>query len=346
MEIKPYLSIVTSSRNDGHGGNILKRMQLFVKGLIEQSNRHDLHTELLIVEWNPPPDRPLLQDILPRPQVSDKLALKYIEVPAEIHSRYKRSKEIPLFQMIAKNVGIRRAKGEFILCTNVDLLFSDALFNIIASKKLEKKFYYRANRCDVPDGIDMSWNLERQLDWCSKNIIRRLGRDPGFKNINLEHFGLNNNSWFKKWAFDILSMRMKMFWPLEKRKYYLIDSFACGDFTLMAKEAWLDIQGYLELDLYSIHIDTLGLIAATALGYVQYIFPKSACTFHIDHPSGWESMGPLQKLRFLEERPGIDYSLIFETGLYALKKGGRLNLNASTWGFNDLALKEYEFPKP
>jgi hypothetical protein len=345
MGITPYLSIVAASRNDGHGGNILKRMQLFVSGLIAQSNRHNLLTELIIVEWNPPEDRPLLQDLLPKPQTGDKLTLRYIEVPPEIHKRYKRNGEIPLFQMIAKNVGIRRANGEFILCTNVDLLFSDELFRIIATKNFKDNYYYRANRCDVPDGIDMAWSLEKQLEWCSKNIIRRLGRDPRFKNINLEQFGLNDKGWLKKWAFDILSMRMKMFWPLEKRKYYLIDSFACGDFTMMAKKAWINIQGYVELDLYSIHIDTLGLIAASSLGYSQYIFPKTACTYHIDHHSGWESMSPLQKLRFLEERPGIDYSLIFETGQYALKKGGHLDLNPPDWGFDHLTFKEFQFPK-
>ena len=35
--------------------------------------------------------------------------------------------------MIAKNVGIRRARGEFVLATNIDILFSSELACIFAA---------------------------------------------------------------------------------------------------------------------------------------------------------------------------------------------------------------------
>ncbi|HEY0680195.1 MAG TPA: hypothetical protein VGD17_18045 [Chitinophagaceae bacterium] len=343
--MSPYLTIVAASRNDMHGGNILKRMRMFVNGLIAQCNRHDLPVELLIVEWNPPRERPPLNEVLPQPAKTDKLTLRYVQVPQEIHNRYKRASDIPLFQMIAKNVGIRRAKGEFVLCTNVDVLFSDELFEVLKKKDLRKDTFYRANRCDVPDGMEESWDIEKQLQWCSKNIIKTLGRDTRFRNINLDHFGLSGKAWFKKWVFDKLAIGFKMFWPPEKREYYLLDSFACGDFTLMSKEAWLDIQGYVELDLYSIHIDTLGLIGAAALGYRQFVFPRKACLYHVDHPLGWETMGPYEKMRFLVERPGIDYGLVFDTGMHALKERQRFNMNKENWGFADIPLEEVVYPK-
>jgi hypothetical protein len=40
---KPYLSIIAASRNDNHGGDMLKRMRLFVRGLIHQCNKFKLH---------------------------------------------------------------------------------------------------------------------------------------------------------------------------------------------------------------------------------------------------------------------------------------------------------------
>ena len=52
----PYISVVATSRNDDHGGNMLRRMQIFVNAWIEQCRRHDLASELLLVEWNPPAD--------------------------------------------------------------------------------------------------------------------------------------------------------------------------------------------------------------------------------------------------------------------------------------------------
>jgi hypothetical protein len=124
---KPYLSIIAASRNDNHGGDMLKRMRIFVNGLIEQCRRHKLHAELIMVDWNPPQPDQLLKDVLPKPAPDDPLRIRYIVVPNAIHQRYYYGQYMPLYQMIAKNAGIRRAKGEFILCTNVDLIFSDEL---------------------------------------------------------------------------------------------------------------------------------------------------------------------------------------------------------------------------
>jgi hypothetical protein len=341
---RPYLSIVVASRNDDHGGEIVRRMRLFLRGLMEQTRRYRLPVELVFVEWNPPVDRPLLREVLPKPSKDYFLALRYITVPSSIHRRYRRAPDIPLFQMIAKNVGIRRANGAFILCTNVDLLFSDALFRILADKSLRTDTYYRANRCDVPDSIDPDWNIAQQLAWCEQNVIRRQGRDRRYKNINLELAGLQNKSDIKKWLFDKMALGMNLFWSPEKRSFHQLDLFACGDFTLMSREAWMAIQGYVELDLYSLHVDSLGLIAAAARGYRQHVCPPEACTYHIDHPTGWATMAPLEKLRFLAERPALDYGLLLEVGMQALRTGEPYNLNPENWGYADVELEESTFP--
>ncbi|MFN8396221.1 MAG: hypothetical protein U0176_16440 [Bacteroidia bacterium] len=159
MQPHPSYSIVVTSRNDSHGGNILKRMRLFVSGLIHQANAFQMPIELIFVEWNPPADRPPLHEVLPKPAPGDLLTLRYITVPAALHQRYRRRVEIPLFQMIAKNVGIRRAKHPWILATNIDLIFSDPLCAIMARGDLDPGAYYRANRVDIPDGIDESMTL-------------------------------------------------------------------------------------------------------------------------------------------------------------------------------------------
>ena len=54
----------------------------------------------------------------------------YGHSPSVLHRRLKYADRLPLFQMIAKNVGIRRAKGQFVLATNIDILFSDELIAI------------------------------------------------------------------------------------------------------------------------------------------------------------------------------------------------------------------------
>src|ERR1700730_13424358 len=114
-QAQPYISLVVTARNDDHGGNLLGRMQIFVSGWIAQSRRHNLPSELIIVEWNPPPDHPRLRDALRWPEDFGPCRVRFIEVPAELHRRFRNAEALLLYQMIAKNVGIRRACGQFIL---------------------------------------------------------------------------------------------------------------------------------------------------------------------------------------------------------------------------------------
>jgi hypothetical protein len=341
--MKPYYSFVVTSRNDSHGGNIMKRMRLFMNGLIHQANAFDLPLELVFVEWNPVPGAPRLHEVLPKPDPTDRLRLRYITVPPEIHHRYRRAREIPLFQMIAKNVGIRRAKGDFILATNIDLLFSDPLFHILAAPNLDPGCFYRANRNDIPDGLAESMTFAEQMDYASRNIIRRNGWDARFKNVDVRAHGIKELGPVSRWITDQIGKRHRRKQPRGEAEYYLLDRNACGDFTMMHRDAWEKIKGYAELDLYSIHVDTLGIVAAKALGYRQVVFPSAACTYHIDHPSGWSSMGPVEKLKFLEERPGIDFGVLQEVTYDLLENHKPLGINTPDWGFASTQFEELEF---
>ena len=54
-------------------------------------------------------------------------------MPPGVHRRYQYSEALPLYQMIAKNVGIRRARGQFVLATNIDIIFSDELVEYLST---------------------------------------------------------------------------------------------------------------------------------------------------------------------------------------------------------------------
>jgi len=169
---RPYLSIVVASRNDNHGGDLLKRMQIFVTGLLEQCSCHKLDAELIIVEWNPPPDSPRLAEVLKWPDEPGPCYVRIIEVSPEIHEKFKYSDKLLLFQMIAKNVGIRRARGQFILATNIDLLFSDELMRFLASQKMAYGNMYRIDRYDVSSDVPTDVPITEMLNYCRKNIVR------------------------------------------------------------------------------------------------------------------------------------------------------------------------------
>ena len=184
MTTRPYLSVVATARNDNHGGNMLRRMQIFVNGLIEQARRYQLPTELIIVEWNPVSDRPRLTEALTWDVQDSPCTVRVIEVPPEQHQTLRYAEALPLFQMIAKNVGIRRAQGEFVLATNIDLLFSDGLFEFLASRQMRPGVSYRMDRYDVRADVPLEAPLSDQLEFCDRNILR-INHKTGIEELDL-----------------------------------------------------------------------------------------------------------------------------------------------------------------
>ena len=171
----PYLSVVATARNDNHGGDLLPRMQTFVNALERQCERHRIASELIIVEWNPPDDAPRLSEALAWPD-TPWCRTRVIEVPNHVHARFEHSAHLPIFQMIAKNVGIRRAQGEYVLATNVDILFPDQLFAEIRLRRLRRDRVYRVDRHDADVAPDPQAELDEMLDRCKRNVIRVCGR--------------------------------------------------------------------------------------------------------------------------------------------------------------------------
>lgn len=321
----PYLSIVATSRNDDHGGGMLRRMRMFVRGLDQQAKRHGLHAELVLVEWNPPLDRPHLHEVLPPPAPGSPLVIRYITVPNEVHRRWRHWETIPLFQMIAKNAGIRRAQGEFVLSTNVDLLFSDSLCAFLARQELDPRKMYRANRCDVPQDIPEDSLVADQLSYCEQNIIRRCGHVQE-KTVYAWKNGM------KRGLKRILGRPLSPLSP--------VDTDACGDFTLLAKKAWQEIRGYPELGMFSIYVDGLAVHAAASLGYETLNLPADHCTFHAEHHTGWMSMSITEKIRLMQERPFLDYATYGEAVRWIWEHHQPLPINDDNWGCGQDQLAE------
>lgn len=339
--MEPVISIVATSRNDNHGGDLTKRMRLFVNGLLYQCNKYQLPVELIIVEWNPPKNKPLLKDVLPKPEPGAYMSLRYVIVPPELHNQYVHATAIPLYQMIAKNVGIRRAQAPFILSTNIDLLFSDELMQWLKSNVLQKGYFYRASRADVPADINENDSVPEQLAWCEQKITRHWTFFSRFS-----HNGLLSRLVKIPWAANVLEKTINKLNTVNlsaEQQMLKLDYYACGDFTLMHYDDWLAIEGYPELDLYSIHIDSMALNACVAKGIRQVIIPSNACTYHIEHTDGWASMPALETLRFLAKRPGLDWNVVHQAGLSIIRSKSTYGLNNPNWGFADMKLEEYGF---
>jgi len=215
----------------------LKGYSFFVSGILEQLTKYDLSSELIIVEWNPPSDRPRLSEAISWSHRYGPCKIRIIEVPPQIHNSFQHSDKIQLFEYHGKNVGIRRARGKFILSANPDLLFSDDLIKYFASKSLKPEFFYRIDRCVVKRGIPYTATLDEQLDYCEHNVTKILTKDEVYVPTGVPKLHLN----------------------------------ACGDFTLMAREKWHALQGNPELEIYPLHVDSIMLHIAYQYGLKEKI---------------------------------------------------------------------------
>ena len=336
-------SFVVCSRNDDHGGDMLKRMRIFTRGLLHQCKKYKLTAECVFVEWNPISGKELLKDILPLPDSDDYLTIRFIQVPLSLHQQLRHSDKLPLFQMIAKNVGIRRSLGEMIVCTNVDLLFSDYLFTELHALSSTSGTFYRCNRCDIPKNIQEEITVEEQLSFSRKNIIQRLGKNKRYNEIADTRGVFYKIPLVLEFVGILVRMKRKLIGNTVDDELTSLDTDACGDFTMMHREDWLKIQGYYELEAYSIHIDSLAIYVAYASGLKQRILNWKSCTYHISHDNGWELMDPVKKIYFDIEKPMLDWSTVYQLAKKMIKEQKPILINKPNWGLNNENLKEYIF---
>jgi hypothetical protein len=140
-------SFIITSRNDNHGGNMKEKNQFFINRWAYSVKKLDINCELIIVDWNSPKKK--LKSSLIIPKLNKNQSIKFIEVPNKIHKKFKNSKNLNIFQMIAKNVGARRAAGKYLILTNVDIIFSKNLLKFLKNKKLDENCIYRTDRYDI-----------------------------------------------------------------------------------------------------------------------------------------------------------------------------------------------------
>ena len=277
MEINPYISFVTVARNDNYGGDFLDRINHFVENIIVLSERYKLPAELLIVEWNPPLDKSRLRDAISWPSIQRRyIDVKIVEVPNYIHLQMLNPENLFLFEYIGKNVGVKRAKGEYILTTNPDTLFNHNLMEFLAAQNLHKDSFYRIDRYDVKKPVPYS-TTDNKLDYCMKNVIKVNGYYWSSFNP-----GTSGKYWRCKQlkAFALYSIKRASLFPFVPPHVN-----ASGDFLLMHRSQWDKIRGFPEFETQGKphHIDNLIIRNVLFSGLKQVILKDPLRLYHIDH---------------------------------------------------------------
>ncbi len=154
--------------------------------------------------------------------------------------------------MIAKNVGIRRARGDFILATNIDIIFSDELMRFIARQKLNPKKFYRVDRYDINSGLSKDFTLDESLEYAWANPIRAARRyQPKTLVDHLYGEEIFKRTCIPELAFCRPNAGVEVVeedgvWqirPDRTVKMTHLHTNACGDFTLLSREGWDSCAG-------------------------------------------------------------------------------------------------------
>lgn len=319
-ELPPLFSFVATSRNDDHGGDVLRRTQSFVNRLAEQANRHRVRCELILVEWNPPAPRAPLSHVLAWPEGTPWFTARVITASKGVHRSLRHSIPLQMFQMIAKNVGIRRAAGDYIVATNIDIIFSDELFRFLKTEPLERDVLYRSDRWDIPNALQLEPELDTILARAPGEAIRRNLKDGThirqpdgtFKNSTPSRFddyfvypvrnridhllrSLTGETCDTETVrAELLSLRNDFI--EEQRRYALaplLHTNGCGDFTMLSRYGWGRLRGYPEWHLFSWAIDSVLIYQAHYNGIRIEEMPADAVHYHIEHDygSGWSPEG-------------------------------------------------------
>src|SRR4051812_32055409 len=142
---RPYLTLVFTGRNDDFGGDFNGRFFRALRFNHDRLAAAGIPHEFVFVEWRPIANKPYLATLLASefPQLGPS-ELRSFVVDAAYHDALSLNRRLQFQEFIAKNVGIRRARGEYVLTTNTDIYLSRGVIDYLAARALQPDVLYRA----------------------------------------------------------------------------------------------------------------------------------------------------------------------------------------------------------
>jgi len=262
-ERKPYLSIVIVGRHDNFSGGFEDRSQVFFDNIGKAKEKYPLaNFEIIYVDYATEASNTPMSTVLDIPE-SLRGYVKFIIVPPKVHSNLKKkmNSSMGFFEYIAKNIGIRRSKGEYILATNPDDIISPFFFSFIEREEFNPFTLYQSIRWDT--------------------------RDNTFVNATLDDLINATNEPWKLKEFDV-----KQRCHIDSLRFSIMDSVtkfnehsvpcAAGDFLLLSKKMWEIVGGFNEYPANP-NVDAVFLSRIMKLinGYPRYIL--SSIVLHQKH---------------------------------------------------------------
>ena len=235
---------------------MLHRLQVCIDTFVHQAETCAVPSELIVVDWNPPPGAALTEAVR-WPGHRHWCDIRLITVPPAVHAKQPLAHLLPILIHRARNVGVRRARGRFILPTSADILCSDELIGEIARQQLDEAALYRIARYDVPvAALDMV-NHDERLRFCREHVTVVHERKGSYALPGVPALFTNG----------------------------------AGDFTLLSRDLYFRLRGMCEERHYhSMHWDSVFCYMAYAACGKELVFTDPCRIYHVDHgTASWRS---------------------------------------------------------
>jgi hypothetical protein len=250
-------TVVIVSRNDNYGGNLIERSTFCLNSAI------DTYDEVIYVDWNSPDNHSLLWDI--KSNLKTKGNLKHLVITPEIASiltNHDPDAQV-CCEVLARNLGIRRATGDYIISTNIDIIHPRRKDLIEFINNSDKDTFYTISRRDaeLPEIIEFQGTGQCEYnkweDLREHLISQSQERKRETNTVNGDEFSLIN---------------------------------CCGDFQIASKHIWNEIRGFEEDLIYTLYADSNVQKKAKMHGFnIEAAF--SPALFHINHGRGGGGLG-------------------------------------------------------
>ena len=197
------VSIVLTGRNDNYGGDFTVRCERALRFNWDNLSKAHVNAEVVFVEWNPVAHREYLVQELERdlPEIPPVRFRRYV-VDAGYQAACSLNVNLQYLEYVAKNVGVRRARGPFVLVTNTDIFFSRGVVEALACSTLHTNVVYRAARIDLALGSDQSRVTWEGLDDANGHARRPTLKAPLYAGASGDFMLAHRTVWHQLRGFN------------------------------------------------------------------------------------------------------------------------------------------------
>lgn len=216
-----------------------------------------------------------------------KTPVRVLTVSQEIHDNDTYNPTNKNFlEFIAKNVGARRARGEHLLFTNPDNIFSAGLGHFFGKRHLREDTVYTSYLAnlylDIPVSKRDSISPLSMLTFAQRNFER--SKQQKTNSISKERF--HRTAKFPP-ASDLADASLnpdddEPFFATDRRDLPHLHRTAAGDFLLASRNIVEAVRGYPECGV-NVFVDSLMVVVAAAHGYGNLVLGEGCEVLHQKH---------------------------------------------------------------